>query len=547
MEQINYEKYLEGMKPPEDLIDWVIKSGALSKEYLIYRNSWEYNPLEDRREKAVEVVCSCCGKKFTAARYDAGGCHNNYPPAPFGWWNPMLTEAVICGYDTKCPVCGADATAKHISNMKHRIRRECYVTQIVRLPVPGKTDRLVLLEWEVSKCIFRDGSKSYGTHLWEAYVVEEKKVVRLKGWTRCMSTISYHHIEQKKTFMDDYGHMQMLYPFDDSVLDGTTGENCKINRFISQGGQYLVAYLAVWRKHANMENLIMQGCGKLVDELIKEEQHVHTYERNKCIPKMECINWKEVRPHKMLNLSKEEFRQYGSSLSKKDYKMIGLVRGAGISLDIGSQLKLLRRHGEWSVEYVIEQQPKELFWKIMKYVDHPGRDYSTLRDYWNMAGVLGMDLENQQVRWPKELKAAHDRVTKAYNKRRDELRKEDFIKRREVLEQLEWHCDGLLIRPCATQDEMRQEGKVLHHCVARYAEDHALGRTAIFLIRLESEPEKPFYTLEWDEKKCLVRQNRGKHNCARTPEVVAFEEKWVAWATEQTALLLAGTTRRKSA
>lgn len=30
-------------------------------------------------------------------------------------------------------------------------------------------------------------------------------------------------------------------------------------------------------------------------------------------------------------------------------------------------------------------------------------------------------------------------------------------------------------------------------------------------------------------KELKVRQNRGKHNCARTPEIQAFEDKWLAW------------------
>ncbi len=37
------------------------------------------------------------------------------------------------------------------------------------------------------------------------------------------------------------------------------------------------------------------------------------------------------------------------------------------------------------------------------------------------------------------------------------------------------------------------------------------------------------YTLELDERKLTVRQNRGMRNCPRTPEVQAFEELWLSW------------------
>lgn len=551
MEQINYEKYLEALTPPKDLVEWTIKHNGFPKEYLIYKAGWQYNPLEERNEPAVEVVCTCCGKKFIAQKVDTGGCHHCYPTAPFGWFNPMLTEATGSGSDTKCPACGANAESVHIGRCGYGIDKYSFVTQLVRIPVPGVTDRLALIEWRIGQHIEKDGKKSYGQVLWEAYVVEERKVVRLKNWQRMMSTIYLTGITQKRSFLDDYGEMMRMYPFEESVLYGTTAENCKIDRFIKQGGRYLVAYLAVWRKKPNMENLIMQGCTRLVDELIEEDQHHGTYSRNKGIPGLRDINWKEKQPHRMLNLSKEEFREYGKKINAKDYHRINIVRGVGIPLNIGKQLPILRRHGEWEIEHIIEEQPLELFWKILQYIDDhrisPGRDYHTLRDYWSMAQVLGEDLTNARVRWPKDLKAAHDRVTAAYNKRKTQINKQRFVDRLAQLERFAWSCDGILIRPCATQEEMKREGKLLNHCVARYAEDHAAGKTAIFFIRQESDPDKPFYTLEWDELNCRVKQNRGKWNCAKTPEVEEFEKKWVAWATEQTALLLAGTTRRKSA
>ena len=87
------------------------------------------------------------------------------------------------------------------------------------------------------------------------------------------------------------------------------------------------------------------------------------------------------------------------------------------------------------------------------------------------------------------------------------------------------HCPGL--------GEVRRvvavEGNALHHCVGTYGKKHANGSTAIFFIRRASRPNEPWYTLELDEKKLEVRQNRGKHNCARVPEVQAFENKWLAW------------------
>lgn len=546
MEQINYEPYLKDWKPPKDLIDWAIRKGALKHEYLVYRAGWEYIPLEDRHRRAVEVTCTKCGKTFIADRVDAGGCGRYYPSAPFGWWNPILTENVISGSTTKCPLCMADAETVHIGNIHAYLQNENYVTQVVRLPVPGKVDRLVLLEWQIYKRVYKSGACSYGSWLWSAWVVEEKKVVRLKGWKRFLSSISYTYITQMKTFMDDYGKRQFLYPFEESVLYDTTGENCKLDRFIQQEGQSLVAYLALWRKKPSLENLTMQGCGKLVEEMICEAQNKYSYERSKGIPALPELNWKEKKPHLMLRLTKEEFRDYGRELTAKDLHMIAVLRKAGIPVSLAEHLPILRQSSQYEVGRIAGEQPPELFWKIMRYIGQRRRDYITLRDYWEMANTLEMDLDNQQVRWPKDLITAHDRAMKAYKKKKTKILLESFEKRREELDALSWHCDGLMIRPCATQEEMKNEGKLLHHCVERYAEDHAKGKTAIFFIRLETDPGKPFFTLEWDERKHQVVQNRGKYNCARTPEVETFEKKWLAWMAGKSTPSPAGF-RRKTA
>ena len=107
------------------------------------------------------------------------------------------------------------------------------------------------------------------------------------------------------------------------------------------------------------------------------------------------------------------------------------------------------------------------------------------------------------------------------------VRAEQFAKRLTELEWLSFQADGLLIRPCADEDALIQEGRELHHCVASYAKRHAEGKTAILFIRKAKAPDKPFFTLEFDEKDLQVRQNRGKRNCDRTPEVAAFEKVWL--------------------
>ena len=92
-----------------------------------------------------------------------------------------------------------------------------------------------------------------------------------------------------------------------------------------------------------------------------------------------------------------------------------------------------------------------------------------------------------------------------------------------------WEHDGILIRPAASEQELRKEGSALHHCVATYAKRHAAGELTIFFIRRVEEPDKPWFTLNFNEKFLSVTENRGLHNCVRTPEIEAFEAAWLAW------------------
>lgn len=529
MDTIDYEPLVK-KEPPEDLTEWVLQHGGLQQEYLIYKAGREYEPLEDRWRPAVEVTCSACGRTFLADKMDAGGCSHAWAPAPFGWRHPTMAENVISGMDSMCPFCGAEARVQHVGQISKRgIDDYAYTTEIYRVPVEGGKDRLVVQDWQTCRIIEKNGHSWFHTCPWTAWVVEEKKIVRLTGYTRYFSTLMKHDLEQRKTFLDDYGKMKFLYPWDPAVLEGTTAENSKLDKYIDQGGECLVAYLALWRKRPTIENLVMQGCGGLVEELIAKEQETSTYQRRPGIPKLKEIDWKEKQPNRMLHMNREEFRLVGRTMTAQGLKLLIWARENHIPVQLPEGLKLLEKQREYGCSQILGLAGPEEFWRTMRYLDHKDRDYTTLRDYRRMAASLEMDLENSQVRWPKDLKAAHDKVMKLYARRKDEILQAGFSKRAEALAAYSWSRGGILIRPCASEAELRNEGKVLHHCVATYAEDHATGKTAIFFVRKAEAPKKPWYTLELDEKDLLVKQNRGLRNCARTPEIQAFEDEWLAW------------------
>ena len=76
------------------------------------------------------------------------------------------------------------------------------------------------------------------------------------------------------------------------------------------------------------------------------------------------------------------------------------------------------------------------------------------------------------------------------------------------------------------------ESSVLNHCVKTYVEKCAIGSTNIFGLRRKDEPDKPYFTVNIDNKGKLI-QNRGKNNCPPPKEVSEFVTDWLKFVSKQ--------------
>lgn len=540
MEQIDYTKYLPS-SPPEGLLGWVIQKGAFQKEYLIYKSAWEYEPLEDRNRKVVEVCCTACGRKFIAEREDVESCGRSYAPAPFGFLNEEPLEAVISGMTTKCPICGTLAEARHVTNVPHGIWDYSWGTSVHRIPVDGKRDRFCLVDWRYQRTITKEGRSFFDPHLWTAWVVEERKIIRIAGYRKNFTQLIPQAPVQTKRYYDDYTKMLHIQPFGFEAMEGTTAENSRLDLYIRDGGVRLVSYLALWRKKPAAENLVVQGYTKILDDLIANEMDAYASRGN--IPAVRQVDWKKKRPGQMLHMEKWQERLIGRTLDRGKLEQLVWAEEQQITLETPEKLLGLLEIGGyqarelWKKTGALQNRGVEnhtrndnAFWRAVRYLQKDRtRTAGELTDYWEMARKLGMDLEEPQVRWPKKLKQAHDRAVERFNQLESEKSIADFQKRYEELAEFAWYRNGIFIRPCANEAELKAEGKQLHHCVATYAKRYMRGETAIFFIRRMEDPNTPWFTLELDEKELKVRQNRGKYNCARLPEIEEFEQAWLGW------------------
>lgn len=175
---------------------------------------------------------------------------------------------------------------------------------------------------------------------------------------------------------------------------------------------------------------------------------------------------------------------------------------------------------DYTREERIQQEYKDL-----------GKDWL---DYISWCALLRYDLKDLYVLLPPDFKKAHDRVMKEYQAYKNEQERKqqavimklikDALKAAEGIPAMMMKSKGLMIVLPKSGEEIKEEGRTLHHCVGTYIERVAKGETMILFVRKESNPLDPYFTLEYREGKVI--QCRGKNNCSMNKEVKAFVKEF---------------------
>lgn len=193
--------------------------------------------------------------------------------------------------------------------------------------------------------------------------------------------------------------------------------------------------------------------------------------------------------------------------------------------------------------------------KLIKYVEKQGAlcvcqhyygtieysFFSNYKDYISQCEQLEYDLTDKNIAVPMNLFQAHQQLTDLLNAQKLEAEKKaqaekmkKLKKRLTKLKEKYFFTDGnLLIRPAESYKDLQKEGTALHHCVySVYRDRYINGETDILFIRRVSEPDNPFYTMEY--KNGNVVQCRTAYNGGMTDEVKAFISKWKAFLKSNT-------------
>lgn len=563
--------------PPEGLTDWAPVRDDLEYWGLVYEAVWvQDNGLEvlldegarPRKRKAVEVRCSCCGESriMPWARTDKQHGGYGFLQEDEGRGETALVGS---GDESVCPICGAPVRVKKAAEIGcgFFVADE---TQCMSAAMVGEKKYLALTGWTIQRRIYRNARAELKVIPAEAYVFARDDCRKLMGWRNSYSgnagysiTYSLDWSEPQK-WHESWGRDGGIFGLTPELVAGSCLPNCKLDvymeSFHAEKPKYPVMYLRLYQARRNVENLLVSGLPMVLDDLLEEARRFGDWEleNSKGLPRVKDICWGEARPDRMLGLTKEELRlgreqcwdaffwrlfvrtkAQGERLTGEDLQrafMLGdrnLLELPGQG-PVGKSVRYLLKQQErydWAYNdpYVYEEDAEELGEPV------PGAysDVTTLLDYWAVCRALGRNLDDVQVRFPRNLIEAHDAALE--QRRIAEAKKSDaalaprFRIRRRQLAKYIFEADGLKIIPAGSRAELQKEADALHHCVWTYAGRHAEGKTAIFFIRRTVEPWKPYYTLELDEKKLTVRQNRGLRNCGKTKEVQDFEELWIFW------------------
>lgn len=409
-------------------------------------------------------------------------------------------DEVRSGADIICPLCGAQTLLRNVQELRYGLASQEFMV----VPMVAKSC-LILTQWCIERYIY-EGRNHTERHAINAYVVDGRRIIKLAHYQFNAMARSWRNLGewvQRAKLTDDIGCPKM-YAASLPNLDGTGAENAKLWEYMEQSNAaktfYPVAYLRLYFKHPNVENLVTAGLGNLVGDGINDEMKYHYYTGlapQTAAPKLEWVDWKEKRPAQMLGMTKQElrtWREYGLGVDcLRTWKELDTLP-CGVSFhDLCAAMKAI---GAYDTRRILREKLPMM--RTLNYIERQEQDLTQLEDYWRMAAAAGCDLNQDTVRWPKDLRAAHDRMHETIQHERvsDKCR-QAFAAMTARCAGLAWEHDGICIRPAETPLELIREGSTLHHCVGRYSDSHARGRIILF-VRHTRRPERSWYTLNID-------------------------------------------------
>lgn len=506
----------------------------------LYRSAWVTDYMTGLKERAIEGLCTYCGKKSYLPRTQVSeGCWGNYA-LRLGFIDPADNLPKKTGSTCICPECGKGMDAVHITAFKttYVIDKTFFMT------AHNVNGKFVLLDWLLFKECDKNGKVTYTLRKRNAIALIDGVPVRFTGYVDGGYNATHWEndwIPRVVNKLHERWSEDEIYNLSAKTIAGTDMEKSALDVYVNKISKNFVpaSYIKAWTKYPQIENLVRSGYTKYVEALLEAcTYHVGYYNVSETFNVADIkkyIDVKKVKPHEIVGLEKNEMYLLKKYSPARIAFYANVKKRQGVRIkeewfdlfsenDLSTFLELMDTYNMPIVacmQYILRQQKK--YKKSSHFIQA-----SYLRDYWRMTVDVMGELP-KELMYPKSLQKAHDEIQKRLEEKTNAEINEKIIAFAKEMEYLSFQDDetGLLIRPCKDQVELIKEGKTLSHCVASYASSFAKRHTCIFFIRKIANPDKPYFTLEY--KNGMVAQNRGLKNCNRTEAVVSFEEKWLAF------------------
>lgn len=219
---------------------------------------------------------------------------------------------------------------------------------------------------------------------------------------------------------------------------------------------------------------------------------------------------------------------------ERELKMLQSLYELGYRAD-WKQVRYLNR--TYGADIIREILPGTTIHKLIRYtelhkgVKHFEGDYV---DYLRMARKLEWDINQSDIRFPKNFKQKHDEAAELVKERENRINKLNAKKKDAELKKLlpalekryayEDETYKIVFPTC--KKDFTDEGQRQHICVgsAGYFENMLKGKTVVFFLRRKEELEKSFCTVEMDG--FVVRQCRAAYNADPGEDVHNWMEKY---------------------
>lgn len=146
-----------------------------------------------------------------------------------------------------------------------------------------------------------------------------------------------------------------------------------------------------------------------------------------------------------------------------------------------------------------------------------------LKDYLESCRLLDMEPRIDGD----SLKREHDVAARLVRERRNEIEAERMANGCKKLQQYNYENERYIIRGIRDYEDLLDEAKQQHNCVASYSHKIAAGTSLIFVMRRKTVPDRSFVTIELSPDLSTVRQKYEAHNQPlRNKEATEFIEEW---------------------